>query len=206
MNLKYDYWFFDRVLPSKFCDDVIKYGNSKKEEIALTGNLKPEDLDESALKDLKKKRDSNVVWLDDRWIYNEIFPFVKTANQNANWNFEWDWAESCQFTKYKLNQYYGWHQDSHNEVYPESRGDNFAGKIRKLSVTVNLTEGTDYEGGDLQFDFSNPEIKENIKTVDQARSKGSIIVFPSHNWHRVAPVTKGTRYSLVIWCCGKPFK
>jgi hypothetical protein len=55
MNFKNAYWFFDRVLPSKFCDDIIKYGNSKKEEIALTGNLKPENLNESTLKDLKKK-------------------------------------------------------------------------------------------------------------------------------------------------------
>jgi PKHD-type hydroxylase len=205
MNFKNGYWFFDKVLSSKFCDDIIKHGNTQKEEIALTGNLKPENLNESTLKDLKKKRDSNVVWLDDQWIYNEIFPFVKTANQNAGWNFEWDWAESCQFTKYKLNQYYDWHQDSWEEPYPENRGINFAGKIRKLSVTVNLTEGTEYEGGDLQFDFSDPENKENIKTVGQARSKGSVIVFPSYHWHRVSPVTKGTRYSLVIWCCGKPF-
>tara|TARA_R110000823_G_scaffold315645_1_gene448857 strand:- start:1639 stop:2259 length:621 start_codon:yes stop_codon:yes gene_type:complete len=206
MNYKNGFWFFDRVLTSKFCDDIIKHGNNQKEQVALTGNLKPEDLTEENLLNLKKKRDSNLVWLDDQWIYNEILSFVKTANENAKWNFEWDWAESCQFTKYKLNQYYDWHQDSWPEAYLESRGVNFVGKIRKLSVTINLTEGTEYEGGDLQFDFSSPENKENIITVGQARSKGSIIVFPSYQWHRVTPVTKGTRYSLVIWCCGKPFK
>ena len=55
------------------------------------------------------------------------------------------------------------------------------------------------------FDLSNPDIKNNILTAKEAKNKGSVIVFPSFNWHQVSPVTKGTRYSLVIWCCGKPY-
>ena len=43
MNLKYSYWFFKSALPNHFCDKLIKYGNSKQEQIALTGDLKPED-------------------------------------------------------------------------------------------------------------------------------------------------------------------
>ena len=45
-----------------------------------------------------------------------------------------------------------------------------------------------------------------IQTSKEARVKGSVIVFPSFVWHRVAPVTKGTRYSLVIWNLGFPFR
>ena len=71
MNLKYYYWYFQSVLPESFCNDLIKYGNEKQEETALTGGYqtksdKGETLSETELKDLKKKRDSNIVWLNDQ--------------------------------------------------------------------------------------------------------------------------------------------
>jgi len=101
MNFENGFWYFDRVIPKKLCDDIIKHGNSKKEELALTGGLKKDNITKKELTDLKKKRNSNVVWLNDKWIYNEILRYVHNANNNAGWNFEWDWAEDCQFTKYK---------------------------------------------------------------------------------------------------------
>ena len=211
MNLKHHYWYFNKIIPKKFCDDIIRHGKSKQEEIAITGgqgsgrDVKSHPLSEKELKDLKHKRDSKIVWLNDQWIYNEIFRYVNIANQNSEWNFHWDWAENCQFTKYTSGQHYGWHQDAWNEPYKEDKGQA-VGKVRKLSVTVNLTDGTEYEGGDLEFYAGNPEIEDQIITVEEARSKGSVIVFPSFLWHRVKPVTKGTRYSLVVWCCGTPFK
>ena len=54
--------------------------------------------------DLKRKRNSDLVWLNDTWIYKELHPYVHEANRNAGWNFDWERSESCQFTKYKLNQ------------------------------------------------------------------------------------------------------
>ena len=118
MNLKNTYWYFQSALSPKFCDELIEYGNMQKEQTAITGKFKDKkDLVGEDLKDLKKKRDSNVAWLDDQWIYREVLPYVKTANENAGWNFQWDISESCQFTKYKLNQYYGWHCDSWDIPY-----------------------------------------------------------------------------------------
>ena len=214
MNLKYYYWYFPKALPKSFCEDLIKYGNQKKEELALTGGQASkvkggEELSIKELEDLKKKRDSNIVWLNDPWIYREIHPYIRAANQNAGWNFEWDYSESCQFTKYKLNQYYDWHCDSWEEPYnDEHENSNFKGKIRKLSVTCCLSDENDYDGGELEFDFGNvePEKKPNIRICKEIRPQGSIVVFPSFIWHRVKPVTKGTRYSLVIWNIGQPFK
>ena len=205
MQLENYYYWFKNAVPNHICDDIVRYAKQLQDQMAVTGGYGKKKLNKEELKDLKKKRDSSIVWLTDQWIYQEIFRYVHLANQNAGWNFEWDWGESCQFTKYKPDQYYGWHQDSWPEPYEKDRGENFVGKIRKLSVTVNLTEGTDYEGGDLEFDFSNPE-KKNINTATQARAQGTVVVFPSYNYHRITPVTKGIRYSLVIWCCGKPFK
>ena len=213
MQLENYFWYFQSVLSPDFCKELIKYGNQQREQLALTGGQtekvkEGKELTEEDLKDLKKKRDSNIVWLSDQWIYDEILPYVHAANKNSGWNFDWDWAESCQFTKYKLNQYYDWHCDSWNKPYPnDSDMINLRGKIRKLSVTCSLSPPEDYEGGELEFDFRNldPDKPSSIITCDQIKPQGSIVVFPSHVWHRVKPVTKGTRYSLVIWNCGKPF-
>jgi hypothetical protein len=88
---------------------------------------------------------------------------------------------------------------------------NTHGKIRKLSMTCQLTDGSEYSGGELQFDCRNydPHMRDedrHLITVKEILPKGSIVVFPSFVWHRVQPVTRGTRYSLVVWNLGYPFK
>jgi PKHD-type hydroxylase len=84
---------------------------------------------------------------------------------------------------------------------------DFHGKIRKLSVTCSLSDPKDYKGGELEFDFRNMDPdKKSVRKCAEISERGSIVVFPSHIWHRVKPVTKGTRYSLVIWNLGHPFK
>ena len=207
MNLEYYYWYFQSVIPPKICDDIIEYGKSQQEQIALTGGYDPEKVSEDDIKDVSKKRKSNIVWMNDRWIYNEIHPYIHTANKNAGWNFQWDFSESCQFTKYKLNQFYDWHCDSWSKPYNRPEEPDRHGKIRKLSVTVSLSDENDYEGGDFEFDFRNDDKGSNQpRLCKEIRPKGSVVVFPSFVWHRVKPVTSGTRYSLVIWNLGWPFK
>ena len=209
MNLSNYYWYFSGVLTPKFCDDVIKYALSKEEVMARTGAYKNKKLKKQEVLDLKKKRNSDLVWLNDKWIYREIHPYVHLANKNAGWNFEWDRSESCQFTKYKHNQYYDWHTDPWDKPYDKEGPDK--GRVRKLSMTCQLTDGSEYKGGELEFDFRDydPNMRDeskHIKTVKEILPKGSIVVFPSHLWHRVKPVTRGTRYSLVVWHLGYPFK
>jgi PKHD-type hydroxylase len=208
MNLNNYYWYFTGALSSKFCDEVIKYAKEKQEELALTGLLNPDKkLSKKELQDLKKYRNSNIVWLNDQWIYNEIYPYIHNANKSSGWNFQWDWSESCQFTKYAKGQFYDWHCDSWESPYENTNDKNFYNKIRKLSVTVSLTDPSEYKGGELEFDFrNNVSGKPNIRKCKEILPKGSICVFPSFVWHRVTPVTSGTRYSLVIWNIGHPFK
>jgi|TARA_Y100000114_G_scaffold58368_1_gene53361 PKHD-type hydroxylase len=203
------YWYFKSAVPEKICDDIIKYALTKKETMAKTGTYGDKKLTENEIRDLKTKRNSDLVWLSDLWIYKELHPYIHKANKDAGWNFEWIRSEACQFTKYKLNQYYDWHCDSWDKPY-EKKGPE-QGMIRKLSMTCQLTDGSEYEGGELEFDFRNydPNMREEAKHLKQAKeilSKGSIIVFPSFIWHRVKPVTKGVRYSLVMWNLGYPFK
>jgi PKHD-type hydroxylase len=214
MNLKYYYWYFQSVISPKTCDLIIKQAeeNNKKEDIAITGNfgknrnLQKNPLTKKETKDLKKKRNSNIIWLNDLWIYREIHPYINTANKNAGWNFEWDWSETCQFTKYKKGQYYDWHCDSWEDPYTQEGPTK--GKIRKLSVTVSLSDPKDYKGGELEFDFRNQDSnkKNNIRKCTEILPRGSLVVFPSFVWHRVKPVIKGVRRSLVIWNLGYPFK
>jgi len=214
MNLLNHYYYFKNALSHKFCDDVIAYGKKQQEQLAVTGNigqkrdLKTNPLSKKEIKDLKKKRNSNIVWMNDRWIYDQIQPYIHRANKEAGWNFEWDWSESCQFTKYGKGQYYDWHCDSWEHPYNNPNDLNSNGKIRKLSVTCTLSDPSEYSGGELEFNFNNPEntSKKNIVKCKEILSKGSICVFPSFVWHRVCPVKKGTRYSLVIWNLGYPFK
>ena len=212
MNLQNYYYYFQKALTPRFCDELIKYGTAQQEQLALTGGQtnkinEGKPLNEEDIKDLKQKRDSNIVWLNDRWIYKEIQPFIHQANRLANWNFDWDFSESCQFTKYKLNQFYDWHCDSWEGAYANKDNQDTFGKIRKLSVTCSLSAPEDYEGGELEFDFRNTDPdKPSIRKCAEIAARGSIVVFPSHVWHRVKPVTKGTRYSLVIWNLGYPFR
>ena len=205
MNLENKYWCFKSALSHKFCDEVIEYALSRNEVKAFTGIGTDQ-------KNNSRKRKSDVVWLNEPWITKEIHPYVQTANENAGWNFDWDSSEDFQFTKYKIGQYYDWHCDSWDKPFEKTK--NFPaiqGKIRKLSVTCQLTDSSEYTGGELEFDFRNydPHMRDENKHVFQAKeilSKGSIIVFPSHLWHRVKPVISGTRYSLVVWNLGYPFK
>ena len=204
------YWCFKSAVPPRICDDIIKYALQQKEVMARTGEYGNKELTQDEVLDLKRKRNSDLVWLSENWIYKELQPYIHIANKNAGWNFEWDSSEPCQFTKYKLNQYYDWHCDSWDIPY-DKPGKRDHGKIRKLSMTCQLTDGSEYEGGELEFDFRNyePYMRDESQHLIKAKEilpKGSIIVFPSFVWHRVKPVTKGIRYSLVMWNLGYPFK
>jgi len=200
MNVKYIYWAFKNVIPHRICDDIIKYYNQKKEQerVAFVGLTDKGDTD-------KKIRDSNIIWTEELWISRYIMPYMEIANKAANWNFQLNNPETFQLTKYSVGGHYNWHCDSWAEPYKEGK---WANKIRKLSMTVSLTDKTEYEGGELQFTSGNDNLKdkkERIKTCEEIFSKGSLVVFPSFMWHKVKPVTKGTRYSLVIWNLGNMF-
>jgi len=212
MNLSNYFWYFKSALTPRFCDEVIKYALQQQDSIARTGGFNKPKLSKEDIKNIQRKRKSDLVWFNDTWIYKELHPYVHEANRRAGWNFEWNFSESCQFTKYKLNQYYDWHCDSWDKAYDKKdKNDLDHGKIRKLSMTCQLSDGSEYSGGELEFDFRqyDPPQRDESKHLRKATEilpKGSVIIFPSFVWHRVKPVTSGTRYSLVVWHLGYPFK
>jgi PKHD-type hydroxylase len=199
MILENYYYYFTSAIPPKICDEIVQFGQSLQEDFATTGQISAKEA-EGKKEEIKVHRNSNVSWISEPWVYSELHPLIHEANANAGWNFEWDYSEPAQFTRYKLNQYYHWHEDQ--DVKPfDNQNEAYQGKIRKLSCTLQLSHPDEYEGGDLEFETPN-----GIFKVDEIRQRGSICVFPSFVKHRVTPVTKGIRHSLVIWNLGYPYK
>ena len=202
MNIEHPYWYFHTAIPIDVCDQIIDLASSKTKMSGTLGSRANEKSDSKRTYD--KVRDSSVTWINDEWIYKLIHPYIKIANKNAGWNFQWDFSEPYQFTEYTKGQFYGWHCDSALKPYDKPNDNKIDGKIRKLSLTLTLSNREDYEGGDLQFDYKNNKGKVSA-IIDDMRDKGSLVVFPSFVWHRVTKVTSGKRHSLVSWNLGKPF-
>jgi PKHD-type hydroxylase len=119
------------------------------------------------------------------WLFDKMLALVVSANQHK-YQFEVDFFEAIQLAKYDEGMHYDWHTD----LGPGNAGN------RKISVTVQLSLPEDYEGGDLLLDIGAEE------PFTAPREVGSVTVFPSFMRHKVAPVTKGTRFSLVVWASG----
>lgn len=200
MNLQNKIWFKDIGLPKYFCDIVLKHGLNKEILEGLTQGVEDNPTKKNLIEQKKTIRNSNISWLNDQWIYNEITPFIKDANISSNWNFDVETFQDCQFTIYKNTNFYDWHMDMTSKAHTHGP---YVGKLRKLSMSILLNDPSEFEGGNLQFDY-----KENNNRITEFRffKQGSCVVFPSFLWHRVTPVTRGVRYSLVIWVLGKPFK
>lgn len=139
------------------------------------------------------KRKSGIYWIPktEQWgeLYNKIVNLVAQANKDF-YNFELSsLTENLQYTEYdeSVQGHYDWHFDI---------GEGPLNCNRKLSVSIQLSDPADYEGGQLEFSMG--------KVAE--RDQGTMVIFPSYLQHRVTPVTKGTRRSLVTWITGQPFR
>ena len=139
-------------------------------------------------------RKTKVSWINNTpeasWIYDRLADVARKLNAQF-YNFDlYGFCEDMQFTVYdETDSHYAWHIDM---------GDNSKAP-RKLSMVLQLSDPSEYEGGELQV-----RTKAEPETVN--KQKGLIAVFPSYTLHRVTPVTKGVRCSLVVWVCGPAFK
>ena len=138
-------------------------------------------------------RRSQVSWLpntdDTKWV------FVKFAEVAASINAQYyrfdltGFGDQLQLTNYNQseNGMYGWHQDYGTGI------------SRKLSMAMQLTDPSEYEGGNLQVMTGGES--QNVR-----KQRGLIAIFPSYTVHQVTPVTQGSRQSLVAWVSGPAFK
>ena len=189
-----EYWYWSKEIPHKTCKKLIKLGKGKWNQAETFGSAN----EGKTLVDIRK---SDIVWITEQWVYDLIWSYMMSANEQAGWKYNIVAAESCQVTRYTKDGFYSWHKDgmgSNNDVYNEPDNKFLHGNTRKLSMTIVLN--SDFEGGD--FEIRDLDDKNKVPRLEE----GSIIVFPSFIEHRVAPVTKGIRYSLVTWFIGPPFK
>jgi PKHD-type hydroxylase len=123
------------------------------------------------------------------WIFAKMAESINHIN-NEFFGFDLTGMEQgLQFTRYTApGEHYDWHIDK-----------GYMTPTRKLSVSVQLSDPDDYKGGDLQLLFGR-------QPTSVKRERGFVTFFPSYVLHRVRPVTQGTRYSLVCWVSGPPFK
>ena len=148
----------------------------------------------TAIERAPKARNSTVALFPNEprysWMVERIARVVNLVNRQ-HWGFELAGSERLQFSAYAPGEHYDWHIDLGAQLH-------FA--QRKISVSVLLNDPAEYDGGDLEVSIGSDN-----KIC--ARSKGAVILFPSYALHRVTPVTRGTRYSLVAWIVGAtPFR
>jgi PKHD-type hydroxylase len=181
------YWHWEGALSKQFCDSMLAEINWSNPEIAGVGD---NSISERII-DLSKRR-TDVMWQDCMQPLGCVArTYIEVANQVANWQYILTGQEATQIGRYKSSDegHYDWHMDAS----PPKEGIQ-----RKLSISILLTDPSEFEGGELQF--KNAEDKKVLT------KQGSIIVFPSFIEHRVTPVTKGVRHSAVTWASGPTFK
>ena len=210
MAISLNEWFvFTDVIDNKTCNKLKRLGSKQWEAAAI--DTKKGTTDEERKKGRKpemgvdkKTRITDIAWTNDQWVYDTIWPFMMQANAEAGWKYEIKYAESSQITRYKKGGFYNFHRDGagcHMSKYNNPTNAFMHDHVRKLSMTVLLNES--FEGGDFEFTSYS---KEKCEVTPVEMNQGDIIVFPSFMEHRVAPITKGIRYSLVTWFLGPPFK
>ena len=188
-------WALITDVPEDFILEIIKEGETNRLEKATI--LKPEEpgSEEMVTSEGQFWRDCNIGWINNEDILKQMVGLFKPVNEQ--YQFEIDVLEPLQYTVYNDEQFYGWHQDSYIEPEKEKR-------VRKISFTMWLNDPEEYEGGNLEIEFGGPDYQSRLKTFREKR--GSIFYFPSHCWHQVTPITKGTRKSLVGWFGGPVWK
>lgn len=179
------YWFWEKAFSDYDLNAIIELAEQVpfEKEAHAGGEYNPD------------KRISNIKWLKDLSLKNIIIDRFHSANKL---NFGYDvcyYLDDVQYTEYdaEVKGFYGWHIDC--ELFGNSPYQ------RKLSFVCMLSDDSDYEGGilELQEPGSLDIVQLNLK-------KNNAVVFPSFIKHRVTPITKGKRISLVSWMEGTRWK
>ena len=173
-------YVIEQIFSPQECADIIslgKHSGIKKEDNVVNSNNVEVN---------KSIRSTEIYFINDVSLYQKIMPHVVRLNK---WNYMFSRVEPLQLGIYKEGDHYDWHVDDDGIAYDTNAGP-FAGLNRLLSFSILLND--DFEGGEFVM---NDTVSLN--------KQGQILIFPSTIKHKVNPVTQGTRYSLVGWCCGE---
>jgi PKHD-type hydroxylase len=134
---------------------------------------------------------SMTAWVPDELAFDWLFNYVAELLNDANQYYMFDlvgMVDAPQYCKYSVGDKFDWHLDN-----SESQST-----LRKISISIQLTDGCEYEGGDIEF------CPHGI--LDDARGIGTVIAFPAYLAHRVTTITSGKRESLIAWAYGSAFR
>ena len=168
------------------CKMIIDAGHQCAPEEAKVGGEKEGKYD-------TKKRVTTISWIPFKemsHMYQDLNKFIQKANENHFGFGDIQVTENAQFTEYPEGGFYDWHMDCDVNMSHEP-------PVRKISMTLLLNDPSEFEGGDLEL--MAPGKFAELK-------QGHAIIFASFLNHRVNPVKRGVRQSLVVWFGGKPFR
>ena len=184
--MRHEQWlYFKSAIDSDWCDKFVKHATESYEPQPATIGFK-NDLTKSDY------RECDIRWLEpniETELVDTLWRYVDRANRDS-FDVDVRYINELQFTTYKGKNEgrYGWHHDvDFKNPLPHHR---------KLSVTIQLSDPKDYEGGEFEFEKGIDELPIEVK------EKGTVLIFPSFYQHQVTPVTSGTRHSLVTWVEG----
>jgi len=181
---------WDNGFTEEELDAIVKYCDAAGTEQGVTFGAETTE-------QIEKHRVSNVKFHDRNedtaWIFDKLNFIIQAANEQF-YNFHLNGYAQFQYTTYDPNGRYDWHTDmSFGKKYGEDV------EPRKLSLTLLLND--DFEGGEFQVNDGKEEM-----AITAPMNKGRVVLFPSFMIHRVKPVTKGVRKSLVVWVLGPKFR
>jgi len=192
------FFVFPRAVKPDVCDQIV---SDCKQNILKQASVL--DYEKKGRDDPEIRKTSVHFIADEKNKINELaWHFLREANK-VQFHYDLTFFQLIQFAEYKDGGFYGWHQDA-NGIDPDN-------ETRKLSLTLVLSNPDNFEGGELQFysgdrpmedmgDMTGEQVQKDIQT------QGTVVVFDSRDWHRVTPVTKGVRHSIVCWTVGPNFK
>ena len=193
------FYVFPRVITPDICEQIVK---DCKQNILEKASVLNHDKTSSRDDPEVRKTAINFITDKDNKINELTWYFLREANK-IQFNYDLEYFQAIQFCEYKNGGFYGWHQDA--------SGIDKSNEVRKLSLTLVLSNPDNFEGGELQF-YNGDRPMEDMGEITREqitkdiKAQGSVIVFDSRDFHRVTPVVEGTRHSIVCWCCGPNFK
>ena len=193
------FYVFPRTVAPDVCEQIIK---DCKQNILKEASVYNYDKKSSRDDPAIRKTSIHFIKDGDNKVNKLAWGFLREANK-IQFNYDLTYFQAIQFGEYKNSGFYGWHQDED--------GTNKSNEIRKLSLSLILSDPDTFEGGELQFyNGGRPMQDMGEITVEQVKNdikaQGTVVVFDSRDWHRVTPVTSGVRHSIVCWTVGPNFK
>ena len=225
------YWYFESLFwPEQIMRIKEICGTHNEDETLEVAKHVGAKTDDQVIKNI---RNNKVSWHDSHELYGMVRPIMAEVNQASGWNFEITAIEPIQYTVYYGDEnHYHWHTDTiinddwnNPEWLEETNNQNhvLANTMRKISCSIHLSDPDDYDGGEFELLHADSKVTSdsslnseelridgflNVSPIPlpHFKDKGSALFFPSFTYHRVKPVTRGIRRSLVVWFRGPQWR